>query len=104
MFHRDLQRSWTVTTSFESVTDLIPRSEPVKSESELDKAEETTSYNKWEVNLNIQSTAIDVNALGAAAKPNIAPKADPDDDDETELTGEGSTLPRSCSPAPLRWA
>ena len=37
--------------------DVRPGSEPVKSESGLDKAEETTSYSKRKANLNIQSTS-----------------------------------------------
>ena len=47
--------------------------------------------------MNIQSTSIDVNALGAPAKPNIAPKVDSDDDDETELTGEEARLFRGVA-------
>ena len=74
-----------------------PGSEPVKSKSELDKAEETTSCYKKEVNFNIESISIDVGALGAAAKPNIAPKGYPDDDDETELTGEEVRLFRGVA-------
>ena len=57
--HRDLQRSWTGTISSESVIDLIPGSEPVKSESELDKAEETTSYNKTVEPVISESISID---------------------------------------------
>ena len=48
-------------------------------------------------NLNIQSTSVDVNALVAAAKPSIAPEADPDDEDETELTGEEARLFRGVA-------
>ena len=57
--HRDLQRSLTGTASFKNVSDLISGSEPVNSESELDQAEETTSYKKAEEPVISEPTSID---------------------------------------------